>query len=176
MAPKDSSRGYLWVAGIAVLLAVGLAALWFGRGSLDAAADAEALGRRWAEAPGAWGPPIVSADTVRLAARESAARRPEGESGLVIPHAEIVVDAPRPVHGPGARASNPFLIFTNDGDAAAFLRKATTGPLASTPGEYRTAIDRAGPVRIVRLDGAGRMRRIEVVQPVFITVNIAAGR
>ena len=164
--------------GIGVLACLVLVvAAWFGGRSPGSSASGEdMLGKRWQDAPSSWGSPLASASTVRITARESAARRPEGESGLVIPHAELLIDAPRPVHGPGARASNPFLIFTNDGDAVAFLRKVTTGTLAASPGEYRTAIDRAGSIHVARIDGAGRVRRVEVIRPVFITAIVDSRR
>ena len=176
MVSASSNRLGPWFLGVALLLGGAAGAVWVVRSSGEAPEiEPEMLGRRWSEAPSAWGPPVCSAGGASISARESAARRPEGDSGLVIPHAELLVDAPRPVHGPGSRASNPFLVFTQDADARAFLQKVSSGTLASMPGEYRPAIDRAGPVRLVTLDGAGRMRRVEVIRPVFITANVAPG-
>lgn len=160
----------LGAAAVGGLIWIGLGG---GTGERD---DSEMLGRRWTEAPPFWGTAIVSADAAVATSRESAARRPEGESGLVIPHAEVHVTSPRPLHGPGSRASNPLLVFTTDSEARTFLEKASVGSLSTTPGEYRIAIDRAAPVRLVTLDGAGRMRRIQTVRPVFITAVVIPGR
>ena len=175
MDAESSNRSVVWVGvGAFACLALAVAVLFGVRSAGSSAAERDMLGERWNDAPSSWGIPLASANSVSITARESAARRPKGDSGLVIPHADLLVDGPRPVHGPGARASNPFLIFTDDGDAIAFLRKVTTGTLAGSPGEYRTAIDRAGPIRIVRIDGAGRVRRIEAIRPVFITAVVEA--
>lgn len=163
-------RSTTWATAIATFLAIGVIAWWTVRSGADAAPPRDpAIGQAWTTLQSRWGTPVCSAATARLQSRESAARRPEGKSGLVIPHAELLLVGATPPFGPGSVASNRVLVFTSDLQVTTFLRRIASGDLAGHGVETRVAIDRARPVHVVEVDAAGRVRSVRDLRPVFVT-------
>jgi hypothetical protein len=167
---NGSPRISAWTTGLATFLVIAAIAWWATRsGALASDAADPAIGRSWTSLQSRWGSPVCSAANARLQSRESAARRPEGESGLVIPHAELLLVGATPAYGPGSIASNRVLVFTNDDDVRAFTRRLASGQLDAAGGETRVAIDRAAPVHVVEIDARGRVQSIRDIRPVFVT-------
>lgn len=165
-APRLTS----WTTAIATFLAIGAIAWWSIRAGATAAGPSDpAIGRTWSTLQSRWGTPICSAATARLQSRESAAKRPEGRSGLVIPHAELLLVGATPAFGPGSVASNRVLVFTADDEVTAFVRRVAAGDLHGRELETRVAIDRAAPVHVVEIDARGRVLGIRDIRPVFVT-------
>ncbi|MAD77905.1 MAG: hypothetical protein CMJ51_00865 [Planctomycetaceae bacterium] len=166
--PKSGSR-------LLVLMATSLALLggsWMLlTGAAEAGTTEDWRGRPWMELSDTLGAPVCRALSARITSRESAARRPEGRSSLLIPHAELVLAEPGPVHGLTAGASNRILIFTRDPEIDEFLQRHIHGDLANYAGETRVAIDRAAPVRVVEIGPAGRVLGIQEIRPVFLSVT-----
>ena len=130
----------------------------------------ELFGRDWSSATSGWGLPACRAAGISITARESAARRAEGQSALVVPHAELVVMDPCPVHGRGSRVSNRMLVFTSDPAIRGFLDRHVKGDLLENTTETRIAIDRARPVQLVEIDPYERILSVQEIRPVFLTV------
>ncbi len=167
---NGSPRIHAWSTGLATFLVIAAIAWWATRsGALAADSVDPAIGRNWTTLQARWGAPACSAANASLRSRESAARRPKGESGLVIPHAELLLVGATPAYGPGSVASNRVLVFTGDQAVRAFTRRVSTGELDAAGGETRVAIDRAAPVHVVEIDAQGRVRSIRDIRPVFVT-------
>lgn len=159
-----------WTTGITTFLVIGAIAWWSVRSGADAAGPDHAMtGRIWTSLQARWGSPACSAANARLQSRESARKRPEGKSGLVIPHAELLLIGAAPTFGPGSAASNRVLVFTSDPTVSAFIKRLTAGDLAGSTSETRIAIDRAATVHVVEIDAGGRVRSIRDIKPVFLT-------
>lgn len=168
MATSISKSG--WVIGGVVGLAL-MAGSWLAVVRVAGAEEVSNLvGRDLSAATTAWGFPICRASAARATSRESAARRAEGRSSLVVPHAELVVVDPTPMHGRGSRISNRVLVFTDDPDVRRFIGRHTGGDLAAASGETRIAIDRSRMVRFVEIDSRDRILASGVISPVFLTV------
>ncbi len=133
--------------------------------------DRTLVGHPWSKAIPHWGTPVCRAAGARLTARESAARRAPGTSGLVVPHDELLLVEPSTVHGPSVGSANRILVFTEEHEIIEFLERHGSGDLADYPGETRVAIDRSSPVRVVELDGLGRVAGLRMIRPVFVTVQ-----
>ena len=157
------------IAAIVLLALVGVS--WF-MTTREAVAEtgSEMVGRDWSTATAAWGHPACRAAGVQLTARESAARRAQGQSALMVPHPELVLLDPSPVHGRGSRVSNRVLVFTDDPEIRSFIGRHVDGDLASSDTETRIAIERARPVRLVEIDPYERILGIRQIRPVFLTV------
>ena len=166
--PKSGSK-------LLVLMATSLALLGGSWLVLTSAADAATArdwrGRPWMELADTFGAPVCRALSARITSRESSARRPQGRSSLLIPHAEIVLADPGPVHGLTAGASNRILVFTQDSEVEGFLQRHIDGDLENYRGETRVAIDRSAPVRVVEIDPTGRVLGIQEIRPVFLSVT-----
>jgi hypothetical protein len=170
MEPERSVRLGAWTTGLVTFAAIALIAWWITRsGAMAANGTDPAIGRSWTTLQDRWGAPACSAASARLQSRESSARRPEGKSGLVIPHAELVLVGATPAFGPGSVASNRVLVFTEDEDIRSFARRIASGALNAAGSETRVAIDRAEPVHVVEIDAGGRVRMIRDLRPVFVT-------
>jgi hypothetical protein len=165
-----STRIGAWTTGITTFLVIAAIAWWATRSTSLASDHADpAIGRNWTTLQTRWGAPACSAASARLQSRESAARRPKGESGLVIPHAELLLVGATPAIGPGSVASNRVIVFTSDETVRAFARRIATGKLDAAGGETRVAIDRAAPVHVVEIDARGHVQSIRDIRPVFVT-------
>lgn len=168
MATSISRSG--WVIGGVVILVL-VAGSWLTMVRVAGAQQVSSLiGRDLSAATTAWGVPVCRASATRVTSRESAARRAEGRSNLVVPHAELVVIDPTPMHGRGSRISDRVLVFTDDPDVRRFIGRHTAGDLAATSGETRIAIDRSQAVRFVEIDTRDRILASGVISPVFLTV------
>ena len=157
------------IAGILLLVLLG-GSWFFATREATAEAGVGLVGRDWSSATSTWGLPICRAAAIRLTARESAARRAQGESALVVPHAELVLTDPSAVHGRGSRGSNRVLVFTDDPEIREFIGRHLSGDLATVGTETRVAVDRALPVRLVEIDPYERIIGIRQIRPVFLTV------
>ena len=159
-----------WTTGITTFLVIGAIGWWSIRASASAAGPGDAaIGRLWTSLQSRWGEPACTAATARLQSRESTRKRPEGESGLVIPHAELLLVGAAPTYGPGSVASNRVLVFTTDPTVVRYIKRLTTGDLAASGVETRIAVDRSAPVHVVEIDPGGRIRSIRDIRPVFVT-------
>ncbi len=165
-----SPRIGTWTTGLVTFLVIAAIAWWATRSGAMASGPADpAVGRNWTTLQTRWGAPTCSAANARIQSRESAARRPQGQSSLVIPHAELLLVGATPAHGPGSMASNRVIVFTHDEQVQAFIRRIASGALALAGDETRVAIDRPGEVHVVEIDASGRVQTIRHVRPVFVT-------
>ena len=163
-------KSHLMIGGVIVLLLVGVS--WF-MATREASAESVSslVGRDWSSASSVLGFPACRAAGYELTARESAARRAEGESALVVPHAELMLIDPGAVQGRGSRVSSRVLVFTDDATIRTFLDRHASGDLQDTRTETRIAIERPGTVRVVELDSRERIVSIREIRPVFLTVR-----
>ncbi len=167
---EGSTRLGAWTTGITTFVVIAAIAWWVARSTATASnASDPAIGQSWTTLQTRWGTPACSAVSARLQSRESAARRPKGESGLVIPHPELLLVGVTPAFGPGSIASNRVLVFTGDEAVRAFTRRVHSGALDAAGGETRIAIDRAAPVHVVEIDAGGRVQSIRDIRPLFVT-------
>jgi len=165
-----SPRFSAWATGLATFLVIAAIAWWATRSGAVAAESVDpAIGRNWTTLQARWGAPACSAANARLQSRESTAQRPKGKSGLVIPHAELLLVGATPPWGPDSVASNRVLIFTGDEDVRDFTDRIASGELDAAGGETRIAIDRSAPVHVVEIDVQGRVLSIRDIRPVFVT-------
>ncbi len=149
------------VGTAAVLLGGRLASRWD---------DASAIGHHWRSLATKWGEPDCSARDVRLDTRESASRPTALGGGLVIPHLELILVNPAPTSGPSTCNSHRTFVWSDDAAVDRHTRRVTVGDLRTIGMETRIAVDRSKPVKIVRIDSAGNVIKVDSVRPVFVTV------
>jgi hypothetical protein len=130
----------------------------------------EAIGHHWRSLTSQWGEPNCTARMARLSTRESASRPTARGGGLVIPHLELILEDPAPTSGPSACNSHRTIIWSDDATIQRHTRRVTVGDLRDIGMETRIAVDRSKPVKIVRIDSAGKVIEIDSVRPVFVTV------
>ena len=162
----DAGRSLtFWVILVPVLVIAG----FLGADRLASArAEADMIGRHWRSLAGAWGHPDCTARSVRIGTRASAERTDRREGDLLIPHLELVFESPAPASGPLADNAHRFLIWSDDATVDRYARRVTLGDLRDVRMETRIAVDRARPVRVVRIDADGRVIDIQSVRPVFV--------
>lgn len=159
-----------WTTGITTFLVLGIIGWWSIQSNASAAGPNDAAtGRLWTSLQARWGQPACSAVAARLQSRESNRKRPEGKSGLVIPHAELLLVGAAPTYGPGSVGSNRVLVFTSDPTVSGYIKRLTAGDLVARGVETRIAVDRPAPVHVVEVDTGGRIRSIRDIRPVFVT-------
>ncbi len=132
--------------------------------------DASAIGHHWRSLATRWGEPDCTAREIRLDTRESASRPTAQGGGLVIPHLELILVNPAPASGPSACNTHRAFVWSDDAAVDRHTRRVTVGDLRSIGMETRIAVDRSKPVKIVRIDSAGKVIKVDSVRPVFVTV------